>query len=492
MTMSIRAALYTRISETDPKVEKTEIQEKRLRALAKSEGYEITEVYTDDGISAWSGKIRPSFLRLLADIRKNRFEVILAVAEDRLARNTQEKLGLQSECSREGVTWHTLAGGRLDPATASGGLLGTLTGAIAQYESEIKAERVRARIEDQAYSGRGSWGTRVFGFEKDRVTHVPEEVEAIRAAYASILEGRTLYSVAKELNDRGLTTSRGGDWSYQGARKLLLNPRNAGLVVHHGEILEGVESAWQAIVPLQEYESVRAILTDAKRRTAPGRKPVHLLAGVAKCDCGSTMRSATATLSGVPTLVYRCKASAVPTAARRKHTSMTLEVLDKMAMRELVGALMLGPAASVPDREGSDVVELQKNLSKIRAARQRLLDLVTEGAIDMADAAASLKKLKVDETGAQERLDQESIDSASASLFASARASLLRPGRIDMKNVVQARQTITERFKALDFDKQKELVRAHLDITVGAGRNDNRVKIIHKIVTSLNEAESSH
>jgi site-specific DNA recombinase len=484
--MSNRAAIYTRISQLDPDVEKTDLQEQRLRKLAKAEGYVISYVFEDNGISAWSGKARPAFLRMLDDIRLDKFDVILAVAEDRLARNSQEKIGLQAECSKNGVTWHTLAGGKIDPGTASGGMLSTITGAIAEYESTIKAERVRARIESEAYSGRGSWGTRVFGFEKDRVTHVPEEAAAIRSAYRAILEGGTLYGTTKALNDKGLTTSRGGDWSYQSARKLLLNPRNAGLVVHRGEVLEGVESAWEAIVSLEDFEAVRAILTDAKRKTAPGRKPVHLLAGVAKCDCGSTMRSATATLSGVPALVYRCKASAVPTATRRRHTSMTLEVLDKMAMRELVGALMFGPADSVPEREGADVAELHKNLSRIRSAQQRFFDLVEEGVIEMTDVAANLKRLKDEETEAQARIDQESVDSASASLFASARASLLRPGRIDMKNAVAARQTITERFKALDFEKQKELVKAHLDITVGAGRKDDRVTIIHKIVTSLN------
>jgi site-specific DNA recombinase len=482
-----RAAIYTRISEADPKTEKTEIQEKRLRKLATSEGYSIIDVYEDNGKSAWSGKTRPAFLRLVRDIRQDKFDVILAVAEDRLARNSQEKIGLQAECTKYGITWHTLAGGTVDPSTASGGLLSTITGAIAEYESTIKAERVRARIEDRANSGHGSWGTRPFGFEIDRVTPVPEEAEAIRMAYESVIAQVSLYTVAKTLNQRGLKTSRGNEWSYQSVRKLIMNPRNVGRVVHRGEVLKDVDAAWEPLVEESVYEAAVAILTDPKRVTAPGRKPVHLLAGIAQCECGSTMRSGRANIGGGSVLIYRCKASSLPTVNRMKHRAISVETLDRLVTAAMVSAFIFGPRDSTPNREGADLEALRVKLSKARAGQKRFLDLVELGAIELADAASNLTRLKAEEAEASRLIDAEIVENASAGMFMAAQASLLAPGTVNVADVVSARKTLTARFAGLDIDKRKELVKAHLDIVVRGGRKESRVQITHKIVTSLND-----
>ena len=44
----MRAALYLRVSTTD---QDTERQERELRAVAVARGYEVVEVYKDEGIS---------------------------------------------------------------------------------------------------------------------------------------------------------------------------------------------------------------------------------------------------------------------------------------------------------------------------------------------------------------------------------------------------------------------------------------------------------
>jgi site-specific DNA recombinase len=89
------AAIYCRISETDDKVDKVDIQERSCRAHAKKHGYSVAQVYVDDGISGYSGKRRPDFQQMLTDVDSGKFDVIVATFEDRLSRQPREKLVLR-------------------------------------------------------------------------------------------------------------------------------------------------------------------------------------------------------------------------------------------------------------------------------------------------------------------------------------------------------------------------------------------------------------
>ena len=60
----MRAALYLRVSTTD---RDTERQERELRAVAAARGWDVVEVYADNGISGSKGREkRPAFDRLAA------------------------------------------------------------------------------------------------------------------------------------------------------------------------------------------------------------------------------------------------------------------------------------------------------------------------------------------------------------------------------------------------------------------------------------------
>ena len=81
-----RAAIYVRISETDAQFDKAASQEALCRTFAQRNGYDVVQVYVDDGISGYKFKGRPEFLRLLTDAEAGRFDVLVATFEDRLSR----------------------------------------------------------------------------------------------------------------------------------------------------------------------------------------------------------------------------------------------------------------------------------------------------------------------------------------------------------------------------------------------------------------------
>ncbi len=82
-------AIYTRVSTIDQAREghSLEEQEKRLRAMCEANGYEVYKVYIDAGISGKSTENRPAYIQMLKDMRKHKFNLILAFKMDRLSRS---------------------------------------------------------------------------------------------------------------------------------------------------------------------------------------------------------------------------------------------------------------------------------------------------------------------------------------------------------------------------------------------------------------------
>ncbi|HZG79805.1 MAG TPA: recombinase family protein, partial [Brevibacillus sp.] len=84
----MRAAVYIRVSTEDQVREGFSIaaQRERLLAYLHSQGWELSDFYTDEGVSAKDLQ-RPELTRLLDDVRQNKMDVVLVYRLDRLTRS---------------------------------------------------------------------------------------------------------------------------------------------------------------------------------------------------------------------------------------------------------------------------------------------------------------------------------------------------------------------------------------------------------------------
>ncbi|MCU1439727.1 MAG: recombinase [Rhodoglobus sp.] len=208
--------------------------------FADAKGYTIVDVFTDDGISGYIDDTnRPGFNALAARIAAGAYDIVIATNQKRLGRNVAEwepaiKLLRSAKVPFEphygGGPWNmTLAKHREYARTQ------VVKGSA---EVEVRMELQHARNQDELRAGLPLWGPRFFGFtigttvgtpEKGRVTGLHDlEAEAIRKAAADLLNGATLYSIAKAWNESGLKTPRGHEWAPAAVRNVLLRPRNAG------------------------------------------------------------------------------------------------------------------------------------------------------------------------------------------------------------------------------------------------------------------------
>jgi DNA invertase Pin-like site-specific DNA recombinase len=143
-----KAALYVRVSTPDQRVES---QLYDLRELASQRGIEIVREYQDCGSGTKAR--RPGLDALMADARQRKFAVVLVSAFDRVARSTKHFLTLIDELDSLGVVFLSRRE-NIDTSGPMGRLFLTLISSIAELESDLIRERVRAGMRRAKLEGK--------------------------------------------------------------------------------------------------------------------------------------------------------------------------------------------------------------------------------------------------------------------------------------------------------------------------------------------------
>jgi site-specific DNA recombinase len=434
-----RAAIYCRISrDREGAGLGVERQREDCADLATSRGWTIAETYTDNDLSAYSGKPRPGYRQLLDDIAAGRVDVVVAWHTDRLHRSPVELEDYIAVCEARGVPTHTVRAGPLNLATPSGRLVARQLGAVARYEVEHAIERQQRAKLQAATDGRWKGGRRPYGYEADGVTVREAEAAVVRQVTDAVLAGASLRGRAAELNLRGLTTSTGRAWTPTELRKVLLRPRNAGLMEHRGEVVGAAQ--WPALVDEDRWRAVVSVLTDSDRRTqwSSGRR--WMLSGVAACGvCGSLVRCTllASTRGSVPS--YCCKAGkCVVRNAAELDAYIGAVVVERLSRPDAIDLL------AAPKR--SDAADL---ITTATALRERLDGL----AAAYADGAIDARQLREGSDRLRRRLDEIDEQRANA-----ARGSVLA-GVVDAPDVAAA-------WERLDVDRRSAVIGALMSVTI--------------------------
>lgn len=135
-----RVAIYCRVSTDDQTVEH---QTRALAAIAERRGWQVVATYTDEGISGSKGRDkRPGLDAMLKDATRRKFDMVAAVAIDRLGRSLVDLLTTIETLENAGVDLFVDAQG-LDTSTAMGKLIFQVTGAFAEFERSMIRERTK-------------------------------------------------------------------------------------------------------------------------------------------------------------------------------------------------------------------------------------------------------------------------------------------------------------------------------------------------------------
>lgn len=306
-----RALIYVRVSQ-DKKGGGLAVGRQRddCQALADRLGWTVVGIHEDNDTSAYSGKPRPGYRALLADLEAGRADAVLVWHTDRLHRSPVELEEYVSVSEKHSVITQTVQSGELNLSTPSGRMIARQLGSVARYEVEHKSQRIRRKQEELAAAGKWLGGRPPLGWiVSDDGSAVLDRPAArrIKRATEDVIAGASFGSIVRAWNAAGFLTSTGKPWSHQTLRQVLRRPRNAGLTEFRGEIIGASE--WPEIVTEDAWRSLVAILDDPARRRSQSNRARWLLAGVALCGgCGQPLKSSAVGRAGDGTNRhhYRC------------------------------------------------------------------------------------------------------------------------------------------------------------------------------------------
>ena len=406
------AAVYLRIS-SDPSGQELGVSRQREDCVALCAGKGWTPVeYVDNDVSASSGKRRPAYQRMLADIREGRIGAVVAWDLDRLHRRPIELEAFMDLADAHRLALATVSGD-VDLSTAQGRLTARLKGAVARHEIEHKSDRQKRAAQQKAARGEPQWRN-AFGFLRDG-SHTPDPVTAplVKQAYESILSGGSISDIAREWNAAEAYGLNGKPWSASTVSLFLRKPRNAGLRDHNGEIVG--KGTWPPLVDEETWRAAQAVL-DAPGR-APGRKTVrkHLLTGVLRCGkpgCGGYLSGMwvmqpTGGKSGRPkagetkepsgqvahSITYGCKSC--------RGVSIRAEHVEPMVYAAVSERLSRPDAVDLLKVAEHDAAESER----LRAEKQRLYAQIREAEAEYDDGVIDGRRLAARKERVTEKLD---------------------------------------------------------------------------------------
>jgi site-specific DNA recombinase len=287
-------AIYLRIS-SDPSTERAGVTRQRFdcEMIVAKRGWPEPVFYEDNDVSAWSGKRRPEWERLLADLPS--LDAVVAWDLDRLVRQPRDLEKFLDACDAAKVHRVATAQGDLDLTSDAGRFTARILAAVATKESDDKSRRIRRAKQDAAERGRWQGSHAPFGYRHidGHLVLEPDEAAVVVEAYRHVLDGGSVRALV----------GRGGPKSHPGWRDLLLSPTIAG------RTSTGHEGGWEPIVSVETWARVRAVLTDPARRKHRTTERQHWLAGLLICGhCEAGMVHNARERKGVDYSRYICSA----------------------------------------------------------------------------------------------------------------------------------------------------------------------------------------
>ena len=176
---------------------------------AKSNGYEIVEVFRESMTGKSELEDRPALSSLFAALEENGIKTILIAQVDRLARDLMVQETIIADMQKHGYTLISVAEPDLCSTDPSRILVRQIFGAIAQYDRamitlKLRGARQRMKLREGRCEGRKPFGSK------------PGEAEAIHQMRSLKAAGLSCDKIADALNANGVpargTKKRTGPW----------------------------------------------------------------------------------------------------------------------------------------------------------------------------------------------------------------------------------------------------------------------------------------
>ena len=379
------------------------------------------DYYLDDGVSGtvlMADRLEGG--RLLDNLEIKKYDALYSYRLDRLARSVKIVLDIYDLLESKNTALRSMTEA-FDTSTPTGKFFMTLLASIAALERDTILERTQMGKERAAKQGRWTSGPPPFGYrigEDRRLVIYEEEAETVRLIFDLYNEGMRTVPIAEYLNARDIptaTTSKGtrnksiGKWQAGHVSIIIRNTAYMGeyhTMRRSKKGKKGITIKTPAIVNREEFDQANKLLLKNAdvARGAKGR--TYLLRGLIFCGkCGHAMVGN----SRGDRQYYRCSMrNDLGNGIRCESKQIKAEPLEQAIWRDIVRfiknpgeviEMLQSKVSQVAGNEGPALQELGQVEAAIlekKAARSRVISMVSKGIASEADAEEELTAIKRD------------------------------------------------------------------------------------------------
>ena len=409
----------------------------------------LVDRYIDEGITGTQAKKRPAFLQMLEDARAGKFDLIVTREVCRFARNTVDTLVTTRELKNIGVEVYFVED-NIWTMDGDGELRLTIMATLAQEESRKVSERVRAGQQVSREKGTLYGSGNILGYDRVGNTYVinEDQAETVRMIFDMYLhEGIGTGKIAQRLTEMGRLNASGlNKWSHGVISRILNNQTYMGVIAYgksySNNYLEQkrinnrdkttyicVEGNFPAIISQEDWYKVQQIKAGRMMDSfnpQTGKKVRHsvqenrdLWGSRLRCSCGCSFRKNRwhKNANAPDSFGYQCYNILNNGSGKQRREAgaddtgycdqpmiadWKLEMMGKAILEQVFGEqrdliqytidLIRQCYRSQKPKE-SNLTSLHARMEQIRAKKDRLLDMRTDGEIDKEEFLAQRQKL---------------------------------------------------------------------------------------------------
>ena len=319
MNKNRKVAFYARVS-TDHEAQTAALSNQIKyygRILELHPEWEKIEIYVDDGISGTSIEKRASFLRMIEDAKKGKFDLIVTREVSRFSRNTVDVI----ECVRllrliNVEVWFTEDNIMTIEDAEYADMKLELMAILAENESRKISQRVKAGQKISMRKGVPYGNGNILGYDRDAKERCyvinEEQAQTVRRIFDLYLEGNGLRTIKDILEKEGRLTAMGKTvWNCEVISRVLKNPFYIGIMVYKKQIVTDflsqkrvnnhgkvekifVEGKHETFITKEEFDEVQRLFAtrnvNQSKSTKKARRQAVTYSDVwvkkARCNCG--------------------------------------------------------------------------------------------------------------------------------------------------------------------------------------------------------------
>lgn len=226
----VTVAIYARVST--PKQFNNYSLEEQIRICrerCEMMGWKVRYLFKD--VITAQNTDRPMFTKMIEGAKNGKFDVLVFWRLDRFCRSLVDAVKVEKELEGYGVALHSVTE-QIDTTTAVGRFNFRNLASAAELERDLIKERTRMGKYASALEHKWPNKTPPLGYkvgDNSKLEIVEEEAELVKRIFNMYIEEKSMPQVAFLLNEEGLKTKEGNEWSTRYVREILCNEIYIGM-----------------------------------------------------------------------------------------------------------------------------------------------------------------------------------------------------------------------------------------------------------------------